>query len=294
MEIKTIKTPLLLSVLVLGGIFAAPGDNQSTNQLWIGDEKVPAKTVDGRLVGERWMVVSNTLWLISTEVTPIKAPTGVKSHYEPALHLVLYTGHGGSGKLDNVKGLHGLVYMAKDWRKPELPQTNEVDVLSTEDNTRIVVMVLGNGPIYSSTNSGMTWKMFDVPGHYKFPLTLNKNGAGFVAEATIHPSPTNQPVLNSPPLASNWYAVATAPDGSKMVMTEDASQSAPVLNITHSSNDVMISWPATFTGFVLQENSDLSSTNWVDVTNAVNKTTEEFQVFISSPPENDFYRLKSQ
>jgi hypothetical protein len=215
-----------------------------------------------------------------------------KTNSGPRLRLLMHLGNGPT-KFGSVKGLHGLIYMARDWRTPSLAQTNRVDILSSEDKTRIVVMVADNGPIYSSTNSGMTWTVINTPGKYEFPLTVDLNGGGFIAAATLYPSPENQTqtATNSP--ATNWYAVGSAPDGSKLVITEDPSQPAPVLSITHSGGGVVVSWPAAFTGFVLQENKDLSSMNWVDVTDPVKKVGEDNQVLVSSPADNNFYRLKS-
>jgi len=68
----------------------------------------------------------------------------------------------------------------------------------------------------------------------------------------------------------------------------------PILNISLTSNDVLISWSATYTSLALQENSDLTTTNWMDVTNSVNVVGGENQVLMSSPAGNNFYRLKSQ
>jgi hypothetical protein len=294
MEIETMNKHFVLAVAVFGGVFVATGADLSTNKLMIGDEEV-----DRKMVGDRWIASdSYTLVQVHAEINPPPKPLGAseakpssETNSEPCLRLLLSTGYGET-KFGGVKGLHGLIYMASDWRTPSLAQTNLVDILSSDDKTRIVVMVADNGPIYSSTNSGMTWKVINTPGTYEFPLTIGLKGGGWIAAATIHPSPENQSAANSS--VPNWYAVASAPDGSKMVMTEDPSQPAPALTIRHSGGGVVISWPAAFTGFVLQVNSDLSSTNWVDVTDPVNKLGEQNQVLISSPAANNFYRLKSQ
>jgi len=207
------------------------------------------------------------------------------------LHLLINPANGETD-FGKVSGLHGRIYMARrhDWKTPDLEQTNRVDMLS--GGSRIVVMVWDNGPIYSSTNSGMTWTVINTPGEYQFRLTIGPKGGGMLATATIYPSAANQSTTASP--ASSWYAIGSTPNGSKLVLTGDVSQPAPALNITQSDGGVVISWPAAFTGFVLQENNDFTSTNWADVTNSVNVVGGENQVFISSPAGNNFYRLRSQ
>lgn len=288
----------LLIMAVFGGMFIAAGTEFTTNQWMIGNEVAHTQMVNGKLMLEALVPAgSNKLFLISTEIKILPEAPGAsnadsspKRIREPVLHLMLYTGDDETD-FGKVGGYYGDMYAARDWRTPSLPQTNHVEILSTEDNRRIVVMVGDNGPIYSSTNSGMTWHVITNPGKYKFLLTLGPKRGGYVAEATIHPSPANQTATNPP--ASNWYAVGSASDGSKLVINEDPSQPAPVLSITHSDGGVVISWPAEFTGYVLQENTDFSSTNWVDVTDPVKKVGEENQVLISSPASNNFYRLRS-
>lgn len=70
----------------------------------------------------------------------------------------------------------------------------------------------------------------------------------------------------------------------------------PALKITQSGSNAVLSWPASFTGFALQQNSDLTTTNWMDATNAVNPAGQENQVLLtfSELSGKSFYRLKRQ
>ena len=68
----------------------------------------------------------------------------------------------------------------------------------------------------------------------------------------------------------------------------------PVLNITLTNNDVLISWSATYTGYSLQENNNFTATNWVTTTNSVVSIGGQNQVLIPLPSNNNFYRIKSQ
>ena len=66
---------------------------------------------------------------------------------------------------------------------------------------------------------------------------------------------------------------------------------APTLTITHSGNNVIVSWPLPSTGFVLQQNSNLATTNWTSSGFTVldNGTTKS--ITITSPTGNVFFRL---
>ena len=291
-------TRQFLVLAIFGGVFVSVGADLRTNQLMIGDTVVDGIVSNGTISGDRWMVISNTLVRFHAEVTPINSPSSAnsKDDSEPTLRLMFNLGHGPtkdrSTMHGGVKGLHGLLYMAKGVNTPHLTQMSRVDVFSTADKMIIVVMVRDNGPIYSSTNSGMTWTVINTPGTYEFPLTSDSDSDRYFAKATLYPSPENQTTTNLPP--SNWYAVGSAPDGSKLVMIGNSSQPTPVLSIKNSGNAAIVSWPSNFTGFILQQSSDLTATNWVDVTNSVNVVENENQVIISTVIGNNFYRLRSQ
>jgi hypothetical protein len=65
---------------------------------------------------------------------------------------------------------------------------------------------------------------------------------------------------------------------------------APTLTITHSGNSVTISWPYPSTGFVLQQNSSLSTASWSTSGGIANDGTNNF-ITIISPTGNLFFRL---
>jgi hypothetical protein len=295
MKINPIRTHFCLTSIILCKAFAALGADLNTNQLMIGDTVVDGKMVDGKFIGEKVISTgSNSLALVVTTVSPIQESSeaweknpdsGVMS-----LRLLLNPGNGET-QFGQAGGLHGHIYVAgaRGWKTPDLDQTNRIDILTGGKN--IVVMVLDNGPIYSSTNSGMTWRIFNTPGKYEFPLTIGPKGGGFIAAATLYSSTKDQIATNFP---SNWYAIGSARNGSKLMITGDASQPAPALTIKQSNGCVVVSWPAEFKSFVLQENSDLASTNWVDVTNSINTVVNDNQVVLPHPVGNDFYRLRPQ
>jgi hypothetical protein len=63
---------------------------------------------------------------------------------------------------------------------------------------------------------------------------------------------------------------------------------APLLTITYSGNQAIVSWPSSVTGWTLQTNADLSTGNWVNYGSTVinNTVTNSFST------EKLFYRLK--
>jgi len=72
-----------------------------------------------------------------------------------------------------------------------------------------------------------------------------------------------------------------------------ALPAAPTLRIfLTGSNTLIATWPANPDGFRLQQASTLPATDWLDVTNTVSVTNNEYQVILSPSLGQQFYRLK--
>jgi len=105
---------------------------------------------------------------------------------------------------------------------------------------------------------------------------------------------------SAPP--TNWTAVASSADGSKLAAVVGGGgiyvaqfTVAPLLNIRASGTHLVLSWTVPSLSFALQENSDLTMTNWADVpsTSELNFTNLQHQLTLAMPAGNRFYRLKS-
>jgi len=73
----------------------------------------------------------------------------------------------------------------------------------------------------------------------------------------------------------------------------DLEPGAPGLTIELvSPSSVLVSWPAPANGFVLQQNTNVTTTNWVAVTNPPVVANGEKQVTVSPLVGNRYYRLK--
>lgn len=73
-----------------------------------------------------------------------------------------------------------------------------------------------------------------------------------------------------------------------------AAQTAnpPSLTIVRTAaNDARLSWPSSATGFVLQQSSDLNSTDWVNVPQAVNDNGTAAFITVNLTGDLRYYRL---
>ena len=68
---------------------------------------------------------------------------------------------------------------------------------------------------------------------------------------------------------------------------------APSLQIALSGNQVVVSWPATATNFILETASALAG-SWTPITNGINIAAGSFQLTNRPVPFADFFRLRRQ
>ena|SRR5450631_3873340 len=95
-------------------------------------------------------------------------------------------------------------------------------------------------------------------------------------------------------------SVASSADGSRWICVSDTGIYAwthtntptPLLSLTSSDSDALVSWIIPSQDFALQQSSDLS--NWSDVTTppVLNLTNLQNQVSVSPTNTAGFYRLK--
>jgi hypothetical protein len=116
----------------------------------------------------------------------------------------------------------------------------------------------------------------------------------------------------NPPGEDSWLTVASSADGSKLVAVAASDiygangghiytlqfplppPPSPRLSISPLSGNLGLYWLVPSTWFVLQQNPDLSTTNWTDLPTppALNFTNLHYEVKVSPSPGSRFYRLK--
>jgi hypothetical protein len=87
----------------------------------------------------------------------------------------------------------------------------------------------------------------------------------------------------SSPMAAS---ITNIPAGSRFVFGIDPPSLRIFLTAT---NTAVVAWP----GYTLQQNSDLTTTNWVNAANAINLVGNEYQAVILPLAGQQYYRLKS-
>jgi hypothetical protein len=189
-------------------------------------------------------------------------------------------------------------------------------IACSADGVKLVAAYSWLGSIYTSTNSGTTWTEYQ-PGPYAYLSKYWDAVASSADGVTLVAAEHNEGIWTSTNSGATWEetgaavstgtissSVAVSASGVRlMVAVYNAGPSwqgiwtavnPPWLSIAPSAalagQTAVISWP-TNVGATLQQNSDLTTTNWTVVTNAVNVVGDRAQVLMPSPAGNCFFRL---
>lgn len=131
---------------------------------------------------------------------------------------------------------------------------------------------------------------------------LNNGGTNYVIEYSTQLNPPEWHPLLDPAIITGGNLIITNLSADAMrfyrlspgVITF-ATGAAPVLSLSRTStNTILLSWSAAFTGFGLEQNTNLVSGSWTTVTNGVVVTNSLNQVMVAPASGNRFFRLKSQ
>jgi photosystem II stability/assembly factor-like uncharacterized protein len=180
-------------------------------------------------------------------------------------------------------------------------------IASTADGRRLLASA-GSGT-YLSTNSGSLWTL--VSSNIGQVASSADGRKLVIAGSAIYTSSDSGTtwVSNSAPVTSVssflGTSVAASADGCKLYALRSSSLNVwtyqtnlpPNLNINVStSNQMLLWWLMPSTNLVLQQNLDLTTTNWVTLpdASALNLTNLHEEIFLPSSNQSGFFRLSSQ
>ena len=259
------------------------------------------------------------------------SPTGIitspdggttwKSTTTPATDAWIAVASSANGsKLVGADATASAIYTSDDggntWTQHSPPLQAFTSLASAADGTRLVAVSQGNGsggPIFISTDSGLNWAPTTAPVTNWVSVASSADGRTLIAAsggssalgrlylstdagATWHPTNT---------LLAHWSSVAASADGSKLLAAENGGHIhtlhlspvtlSPSLYIRPSGTNTVISWLVPSLSFTLQQNTDVTSSNWINVTAApvLNTTDLHNEVTVPSTLGNAYFRLSS-
>jgi len=214
----------------------------------------------------------------------------------------------GGGIQDDPRWIYVSTNAGSTWVQSSAPAGEWIAVAASSDGTRLAAAdISGLGSIYTSTNSGTTWISNSLPPFINWSsVASSATGNKLVAVGffgSIYSS-TNFGATwetNDAPDES-WEYVVSSADGNKLAAVvwpggiyTSQSTPSPQLNLAPSGSNLTVSWIVPSTNFVLQQNLDLTATNWSDVTNppVLDLTNLQDEVILLPTNSSSFYRLKT-
>ena len=162
--------------------------------------------------------------------------------------------------------------------------------------------------VFTNGNVGVNTPLLLEPGNYS--LTNGDNGDPMAVNVLYlngQVTLTVTDIVNSAGMSTNFpasipvavggqtaYVGFTGGDGgseSIQTITDFSFVSIPTMQIQNASPDVIVTWPNVFPGYTLQENSSVTSPNWVNVPNTVIETNGMYEVTVPIGGRTEFYRL---
>jgi hypothetical protein len=168
------------------------------------------------------------------------------------------------------------------------------------------------GLIYTSKNSGSTWIQTSAPTNHWVTVASSADGSKLAAAADtlIYTSSDSGATWtsNSVP-ARRWVSLSSSADGCKLLAADEGYSGAdpggiyefqttakPLLSITSSSTELLLSWIVPSISFVLQQNQSLAAGDWTNVSAepTLNYNRLRNEVRVQAPTGQVFYRLAAR
>lgn len=195
------------------------------------------------------------------------------------------------------------------WSPGDVPAKNLSAAVSSTDGSKLVAAAYETSEVFISTNGGTNWTAtIPRPNISWTCLAADTTGSklfvGGCCSGPIYSSTNSGATWTSNDVTrANWQSIAASADGSKVVAVAfgggiytSHSTPAPFLTVERSGSQAIISWLVPSREFMLEINSDLSTTNWTEmpILPTLNTTNLCYEVTVSPLLGSRFYRLRQQ
>jgi len=208
----------------------------------------------------------------------------------------------------------GDIYVSSDfgasWNLSKVLNVSGLNLASSGDGTQ--VMAISAFSAYRSTDSGTTWEpLTNGPAFYWTCIAASADGRELLAGRFDHVHYWQPDAVYSSRDAGStwqpegvfgkWDSVCCSADGNLRAAADQTggiwisrSTPAPLLTATQSSGRITISWGLPSMDFVLQQNINIDTGNWMELTNipTLNLSNLRHEVTVSLSRGENYFRLK--
>ena len=212
-----------------------------------------------------------------------KLAAAVQSEFTPSTNGTIYTSTNGGAT----------------WMENNVPyQVVYTSLSCSADGSEL--LAANSGGLLISTNAGSSWMVLtNAPSISEIACSTNGRILFGLGNNQIYSSANAGAswITNDAPL-TNWAAIAVSANGTRAVAVVSGGgiyvlQPPPQVVLTNAGKKVILFWPTNYTGFGLQQSTNLATTNWIAVTNVPAVTNSFYQITLPTTNRQLFFRLKS-
>ncbi|HTV43436.1 MAG TPA: WD40 repeat domain-containing protein [Candidatus Sulfotelmatobacter sp.] len=203
-------------------------------------------------------------------------------------------------------GIYVSTNLGSLWTATSAPTNDWIGIAASSDGTKLAAA--STEGIYVSANSGSTWSLIGAPHIEWEAIASSWDGSRLAAGSSDPPGvylsmDSGNTWINSGAPEADFVSIASSSDGTKLAACDDGSiytygfSAPPSTSLTAklSGGYPVLSWSTTNAGnFVLQESTNLTSTNWLNVPWPVTTNGSSYQVTDLPATGQKFYRLIAQ
>jgi photosystem II stability/assembly factor-like uncharacterized protein len=208
--------------------------------------------------------------------------------------------------------LHTSADSGATWVSKNTPVREWLSVASSADGSHLIAAAFPTsvlpGGIYTSEDYGTSWRSNNLAPYQWLGVASSADGKKLVAVSKYGPIYTSLDAgynwtSNSAPSTNFWRAAASSADGNKLAAAVDLGGGIYTLQLTPnpkldiikpSLTNVVISWTIPSMSFVMQENPDLTTTNWTDVGATPTSSNFLYEVNLPTTAGSSCFRLISR
>lgn len=165
-----------------------------------------------------------------------------------------------------------------------------------------VTATASNNPVRTKNYPFLVAAGADLPPHSSVDTLASPLHGGTTTGDGVYTNGTTATVTATPSAGfqfTHWVANdRTVSTTASYTFTNIINQSlvanfvpAPTLTFARQPNALLLAWPTNFSGFTLQRNSDLNTTNWTTATEGVHSLGSNYQATILTTNGPRFFRL---
>ena len=291
-------------VITASALPASAGSTTGSGEYAVGANATVTATANPGYKFSKWLVSGKSVSTTASYTFTVSTTRDLVAKFKPVYTLAVSGEPASGGEVDAdktydpgdpsvMKAIPAPGWAFVNWTQNGAPVSTDPQYTYTVNANRVLVGHFAEGNRIDTAVDPMQAGAATGGG-------VHSSGASVTLQASAHPGYAFVNWTESTNVVSTSPTYSLTSDTNHTVVANFiaaliTTPSQPSLSLAVVSPGVIIlSWPTNATVFSLEQNSNLTTTNWGTVTNAVTVVGGQNQVTVQTSGERGFFRLKSQ